>query len=60
MSLNHALPPENDYRKTALWVSVVHIVALVLVAFWALIFVTHPEPLVMMAEMGEEHLTAWI
>ncbi len=60
MSLNHALPPENDYRKTALWVSVVHIVALVLVAFWALIFVTHPEPLVMMAEMVDRESSAMV
>lgn len=60
MSLNHALPPENDYRKTAIWVSVVHIVAFVLVAFWAVLFVVHPEPLVMMAEMVDRESSAMV
>ena len=60
MSLNYALPPENDYRKTGIWVSVVHVVGFVLVAFWAVLFATHPEPIVMMAEMVDRESSAMV
>lgn len=60
MSLNYALPPENDYRKTGIWVSVVHVVGFVLVAFWAVLFATHPEPIIMMAEMVDRESSAMV
>ena len=60
MSLNYALPPENDYRKTGIWVSVVHVVVFVLVAFWAVLFATHPEPIIMMAEMVDRESSAMV
>jgi len=60
MSLNHTLLSENDYRKTALWVSMAHIVGVALLAFWAVLFVTHPEPLIMMAEMVDRESSAMV
>lgn len=60
MSRNHALLPEHDYRKTGIWVSVVHVVGLVLIAFWAVLFASHPEPIVMMAEMVDRESSAMV
>ena len=60
MSRNHALLPEHDYRKTGTWVSVVHVVGLVLIAFWAVLFASHPEPIVMMAEMVDRESSAMV
>ena len=60
MSTLHALPPDNNYRKTGLWVSVIHIVGFLLLAFWAVLFATHPEPIVMMAEMVDRESSAMV
>ena len=47
-------------RKTAAAVSLFHAGALLLVAFWAVLFATHPEPLVMMAEMVDRESSAMV
>ena len=59
MPENHFLP-ENAYRKTGLWVSVIHVVGILLIAFWAVLFVVHPEPIVMMAEMVDRESSAMV
>lgn len=56
----HTLPPDNDYRRTGILVSVAHVVVFVLVAFWAVLFATHPEPIVMMAEMVDRESSAMV
>ena len=60
MSTLHALPPDHNYRKTGLWVSVIHVVGFLLLAFWAVLFATHPEPIVMMAEMVDRESSAMV
>ncbi len=60
MSFNHALPPDNVYRKTGIWVSLAHVALFLLVAFWAVLFATHPEPIVMMAEMVDRESSAMV
>jgi TonB family protein len=60
MSTLHTLPPDNDYRKTGIWVSVAHVAVFVLVAFWAVLFAAHPEPIVMMAEMVDRESSAMV
>jgi protein TonB len=60
MTFNHALPPDNRYRRTGLWVSVVHIAGILFLAFWAVLFATHPEPIVMMAEMVDRESSAMV
>lgn len=60
MTTRYATPPENDYRKTGLWVSVVHIIGFVMLACWALLFATRPEPMIMMAEMVDRESSAMV
>lgn len=60
MTTRYATPPDNDYRKTGLWVSVAHIIGFVLLACWALLFATHPEPIIMMAEMVDRESSAMV
>lgn len=60
MRQDHSTTLNNGYRKTGLWVSVVHIVGIVLLAFWAVLFATHPEPIVMMAEMVDRESSAMV
>ena len=60
MSTLPALPPDHNYRKTGLWVSVIHVVGFLLLAFWAVLFVPHPEPIVMMAEMVDRESSAMV
>lgn len=59
MSEDH-LCSENAYCKTGLWVSVMHVVGMLLIIFWAVFFVVHPEPIVMMAEMVDRESSALV
>ncbi len=60
MTAQHALPPDHNYRKTGLWVSVSHVVGFLLLAFWAVLFAAHPEPIVMMAEIVDRESSAMV
>lgn len=51
---------ENAYRKTGLWVSAIHVGGLLLIIFWAILFVVRPEPIVMMAEMVDRESSALV
>lgn len=53
-------PDHGTTRKTAAAVTAAHIVALLLLAFWAVLFAVHPEPIVMMAEMVERESSALV
>jgi protein TonB len=53
-------PNRGLVRKTAAAVSLFHAGALLLVAFWAVLFATHPEPLVMMAEIVDRESSAMV
>lgn len=51
---------DNAYRKTGLWVSVAHVVGLLLIIFWTALFAIHPEPIIMMAEMVDRESSALV
>ncbi len=53
-------PDHGTARKTTLLVAVVHVMALLLVTFWAWLFAAHHEPIVMMAEMVERESSALV
>lgn len=60
MHTDHLSLRESSYRKTGVWVSIVHLIGFLLLAFWALLFATHPEPMVMMAEMVDRESSALV
>lgn len=60
MNLNF-VPFRNDPTlKTGFWVSAAHLVAILLIAFWAVLFAVNPEPIIMMAEMVDRESSAMV
>ena len=53
-------PELGAIRRTTLAVALVHVVGLLLVGFWAVLFAFKPEPLVMMAEMVDRESSAQV
>lgn len=53
-------PEQGAARKTTLAVALVHIMVLLLIGFWGVLFVIHPEPMVMMAEMVDRESSALV
>ena len=53
-------PDQGAVRKTATCVALCHGGLVLLVAFWAVLFATHPEPIVMMAEMVDRESSAMV
>lgn len=60
MLQDHSFSSDNGYRNTGLWVSVAHVVGILLIIFWSVFFVSHPEPIVMMAEMVDRESSAMV
>jgi protein TonB len=60
MSIIHLLASEHPYRKAGLWVSVIHVLGLLLLVYWAVLFASHPAPMVMMAEMVDRESSAMV
>lgn len=56
--LNH--PEYGDVRKITLAVALLHVGAILLLGFWAAIFATQPDPIVMMAEMVDRESSALV
>ena len=55
---NH--PEHGAVRKTTAAVSLLHILVLLLIGFWAILFAVYPEPIVMMAEMVDRESSALV
>ena len=55
---NH--PEQGGVRKTTLAVALLHVGAVLVLGFWAVLFATHPEPIVMMAEMIDRESSALV
>ena len=53
-------PEQGTVRKTTLWVTLAHVSAFLLIGFWAVLFASHPEPIVMMAEMVDRESSALV
>lgn len=53
-------PEQGGIRKTTLWVTLAHVSAFLLIGFWAVLFASHPEPIVMMAEMVDRESSALV
>lgn len=47
-------------HKATVAVAAVHVLVLLLIIFWAVLFVVHPEPIVMMAELVDRESSALI
>ena len=56
----HSFSSEKGYRNTGLWVSVTHVVGMLLIIFGSAFFATHPEPVIMMAEMVDRESSALV
>lgn len=60
MLQDHSFSSEKGYRNTGLWVSVAHVVGMLLIIFGSAFFATHPEPVIMMAEMVDRESSALV
>ena len=60
MLQDHSFSSEKGYRNTGLWVSVTHVVGMLLIIFGSAFFATHPEPVIMMAEMVDRESSALV
>lgn len=60
MAQDHSHSSDHAYRNTGLWVSVAHVIGLLLIVFWSAFFVVHPEPVIMMAEMVDRESSALV
>ena len=60
MLQDHSFSSEKGYRNTGLWVSVAHVVGILLIIFGSAFFATHPEPVIMMAEMVDRESSALV
>lgn len=60
MLQDQLLSSEKGYRNTGLWVSVAHVVGMLLIIFGSAFFATHPEPVIMMAEMVDRESSALV
>lgn len=60
MLQDQLLSSEKGYRTTGLWVSVAHVVGMLLIIFGSAFFATHPEPVIMLAEMVDRESSALV